>query len=292
MEDQKQTDRVVNRRDFLRRTGYAGLGMAGAATVATQLGAMDHIGAARALGLGSTPVEAATLSANDIAVLQFALNLEYLEAEFYSYAVTGQGLAANGVDVTGAVGTQGTVTGGAQVPFSSFNAVGPLATIAQQLMRDEIDHVKLIRSVLGSTYTIAEPAIKLDAFVPMNSLGAFLLLARDFEVAGVSAYGGAVTLLDSAVLQAAAQIALVEGLHAGNLQLLCDLNGLNVPPLDSMDQVPPPAGTNFFDDDPTTGLAVIRTPSQILKIAYFTQNSGVGQGGFFPSGFNGTITMT
>lgn len=291
MEAQKKTGNVVNRRDFLRRTGIAGLGVAGAATVATKLGALDEIGAARRLGLGSAPVEAATLSANDIAVLQFALNLEYLEAEFYSYAVTGRSLQENGVGVMGAVGNFGPTTGGMQVPFASLNNVnGPLQAVATQLMRDEVDHVNLIRSVLGSTYTIAKPAINLAAFTPMDSLGGFLLLARDFETVGASAYGGSITLLDSAVLQQAAQIGIVEGTHVGVLNLLCQLNGLNVTPIDSLDQTPPPAGNNYFDDDPTTGLAVIRTPSQVLQAAYLNTAVGTSSGGFFPNGFNGQIT--
>ncbi len=42
----------------------------------------------------------------DALVLQFALNLEYLEAEFYTYATTGHGIDQEGVGVTG-VGTFG-----------------------------------------------------------------------------------------------------------------------------------------------------------------------------------------
>jgi hypothetical protein len=44
-------------------------------------------------------------------VIQFALNLEYLEAEFYSIAATGQTLAQRGIAISGS-GTSGPTTTG------------------------------------------------------------------------------------------------------------------------------------------------------------------------------------
>ena len=46
---------------------------------------------------------------SDSAILNFALNLEYLEAEFYSYAVHGEGLPE---DMTHGTGQRGPVEGG------------------------------------------------------------------------------------------------------------------------------------------------------------------------------------
>ena len=276
MKDQKLVGKRVDRRNFLKTSGMVGLGLAGAGVLGSEL--------------KTTPVEAASLSADDIAVLQFALNLEYLEAEFYSYAVTGKSLEDNGVGIDGPVGVAGPTTGGAKVPFEQLGGVGPLRKIATQLMRDEVDHVLLIRSVLGPEYTIAKPAIKLDALVAMNSLAGFLTLARDFEVTGVSAYGGAITLINKAILQTAAQIALTEALHSGNLQLLVDLNKIPIQPVDALDVVPPPTGVNFFDNSFNQALAVIRDTNEVLAIVYDNFAVGTSKGGFFPNGVNGSIT--
>ena len=84
--------RSLSRRSFLRRAGVAT-----AATVALTSGGV-------LLRTGQT---AAGQQADlDLDILNFALNLEYLEAEYYVRASTGTGIEAHGVGVTG-TGTLG-----------------------------------------------------------------------------------------------------------------------------------------------------------------------------------------
>ena len=124
----------ADRRSLLRR---AGLGIAGVAAAGA---------------LTSKPASAQTIT--DAVIFNFALNFEYLGAEYYLRGVTGNGLS-NYSAVTG-TGTQGTVTGGSLVPFKTT----ALAYYAQQLANDELAHVLTVREVLGSA-AIAEPTIDL-----------------------------------------------------------------------------------------------------------------------------------
>ncbi len=63
--------------------------------------------------------------------------------------------------------------------------------------------------------------------------------------------------------------------------------------LDGVDLIPPPSGQarQVFSIDISNGLVAARTPGQVLCLA-FGGKSGVKQGGFFPTGLNGSITTS
>ena len=86
------------------------------------------VGAAVAPGVfASVPAAAQSAGPADPDILNFALNLEYLEAEYYLRGVTGQGLPA---EATAGTGTQGSVTGGRRVHFESRRVQGLFEEIA------------------------------------------------------------------------------------------------------------------------------------------------------------------
>lgn len=205
----------------LKRRGLlanAGVGAAGLMTV----------GALSAAGIAASTVPAQAQTVSDADIVNFALNLEYLEAEFYLRAVTGQGLAAG--DTTG-TGTLGTVTGGSAVPFKTAQ----YASLAAAITIDEQAHVKFLRAALGSS-AVARPAINFTQAFTTLAIGAglivpgqtfnpfadeisFLLGAFVFEDVGVTAYGGAAALLTSkSILSYAASILAVEAYHAGAIR--------------------------------------------------------------------------
>lgn len=229
-------------------------------------------------------------------VVQFALNLEYLEAEFYSVATTGQTLEQRGYTFTG-IGTPGpTTTMYGAVNFA--NNIILTGGVANDIALDELNHVLLLRSALTANgiTPITKPAINLDALAPKGaSLAneqAFLLLGRIFEDIGLSAYaGGAPYLSGSVYLQTAARIAGVEGEHVANLRLQIARLGIASPQIDAADVVPPPAGTNFFSTNTANGLCAIRTPGQVLYLA-FGNVAGATNGGFFPAGVNGVLNTS
>lgn len=249
------TDSAVSRRDFALRS----------------MGATIGVGGAMLLG-GTDQAEAQSISDTD--VLNFALNLEYLEAEFYSMATTGRRIEESGIPVSG-TGRAGATSGGAKVALDDRTG-----TIAMQITIDEQQHVRYLQAALGSA-AIAKPAINLEALgLGFRNQNEFLTLARAFEDVGISAYGGAVTVISSKpILQRAAQIALTEAQHAGVLRLLVSDNRVVVSALDELDVLPlmSPNGRAFQVDG--DGLSTIRTPAQVLKVA----------GAFFPNGVNGNI---
>ena len=229
-------------------------------------GAVAAVGAA-AVTIGSRATAQATTDAD---ILNFALNLEYLEAQFYSFAVFGTGLPNSQLTPGSAsTTTQGAVTGGRQVTFSD-----PLvAQYAREIAGDETQHVAFLRTALGSA-AVAQPAIDIGssatsafsvaaraaglvgsgvAFDPYLNDENFLLAAFLFEDVGVTAYKGAATLLTSKVyLDAAAGILAAEAYHASIIRTVLYSKGVAMPSLRmSADAISNArdALDNTFDDD-------------------------------------------
>jgi hypothetical protein len=188
-----------------------------------------------AAGAFASSAQAASFTDDDI--LNFALNLEYLEGNFYYLAAFGTTIdvansastaaGAPKITLSGTVGTPGTVTGGSQVPFSTVQ----VGSYAVETAIEEGKHVQLLLSALGSS-AVAQPAINLgtsfptlaaaakipngSSFSPYASDDDFLVGAYVFEDVGVTAYHGAASLLTvPGNLTVAAGILAVEAYHAG-----------------------------------------------------------------------------
>lgn len=266
-------DKIVNgtldRRGFVKRAGMTGLGAAATAMLGSSL-----LRAQTSSSSSSTP----TTSYTDTDILNFALNLEYLEAEFYLMATWGTTLVKLGVLTED--DTTGPTTGGNMVNFSGAN----IAFLASALRSDEIAHVEYLRAALGSA-AAKKPSINLAALgYGFSSVDDFMKLSRQFEDVGVSAYLGAAPLVSETYLPAAAAIMATEAQHSGSMRLSCIWYGVNSPAVDSLD-VPPTESTPYDVDK--NALSIPRTFDQVLAIVYAGGNCS---GGFYPSGMNGTIT--
>jgi hypothetical protein len=117
-------------------------------------------------------------------ILNFALNLEYLEAEFYTYATTGKSITSFGIGTKGRASasnpaTGGTTVGGKQVNFSDNELF--TRDVATQIGADERAHVVLLRGALGSA-ACAMPNIDLSALgFGFGNMNDFLQAARILE---------------------------------------------------------------------------------------------------------------
>jgi hypothetical protein len=168
----------MKRRDIVR----------GAATVIPASIALQMLGAKFAFaaqdGDFDTPLD----------VLNYALTLEYLEAEFYR-----QGNAAE---------------------LLEGKAADYLATI----QTDEETHVSVLMDTISSLGGTAVPAPEVDFGAAFDSADSYLDAAYTFENLGVSAYLGAAPSLfaEKELLSAAASIFGVEARHAAILGVLLE----------------------------------------------------------------------
>jgi Ferritin-like domain len=125
----------------------------------------------------------------DVDILNFALTLEYLEADFYN--VKGKALKLS----------------------------GQARAYAMQFGEEESEHVT---ALIAAIKQLKGKPVKKPQFVfPVSSESAFLKLASVLENTGVGAYNGAAPSLKSKqVLAAAGGIAQIEARHAAAIDLL------------------------------------------------------------------------
>ena len=267
-------------------------------------------------GAGVRPLTASAQTADkadikDEDIFQFALNLEYMEAEYYLRGTTGKGLDAADIG-----SNPGHVVGGRKVPFKSK----AIRQFLEEVAENELAHVRFYRKTLGNS-AVARPAIDFEKgfaaaakaaglpsnFDPFGSDMNFLLGGMLFEDVGVTAYAGAAPLFkNKEFLEAAAGILAVEAYHMGMARsqlyqmgeeawkaanAISDARDKLDGPEDLDQGIRVNGKANFVPSTPDA-IAFRRTPQQVLRIVYLTDKTGVSSGGFYPNGMNGTLKTT
>ncbi|WP_352821941.1 ferritin-like domain-containing protein [Mesorhizobium sp. M0203] len=248
---------------------------------------------------------------SDEDIFRFALNLEYMEAEYYLRGTTGKG-----IDDADAGSKPGDVVGGKKVSFET-PAIGQFM---QEVAENELAHVRFYRKTLAKN-AVDRPAIDFDAgfkavteaaglgrdFDPFGNETNFVLGGMLFEDVGVTAYAGAATVLKNKdFLAAAAGILAVEAYHMGMARSTLYRKGEEawkaanavsdardkIDGSDDKDQgIQVDGKANIVPSTPDA-IAFTRTPQQVLRIVYLTDRAGVSKGGFYPEGMNGTLKST
>ena len=165
-------------------------------------------GGALALGLAATPHLAAAQDAtpaaeedfgDDIAVLNYALTLEHLEAAFYRQGLEGFGEANFGQDPLG----------------------NSIFAFLEDIRDHEADHVETLTSVITDLGGEPVEEAEYDFGEALTDPAAFLATAQALENTGVSAYDGAgAAISDPDLLTAAGTIVAVEARHASYLNFV------------------------------------------------------------------------
>jgi hypothetical protein len=125
----------------------------------------------------------------DVEILNFALTLEYLEADFYN------------------------------VKGKTVGLKGQAKSYARMFGEEEADHVNALTATIKQLG--GKPVAKPTFVFPATSEKSFLALASVLENAGVGAYNGAAPSLHSKeVLAAAGGIVQIEARHAAAINLL------------------------------------------------------------------------
>lgn len=131
----------------------------------------------------------AASGSGDVAILNFALTLEYLETAFY------------------------------KVKGKSVGLSGEAKALASSFGDEEAEHVAALTKAI--TAAGGKPAEKPTFVFPVSNAASFLKLAYVLENTGVGAYNGAgPSLMNKQYLAAAGSIVQVEARHAASIALL------------------------------------------------------------------------
>ena len=168
----------LDRSDFLKKSALAGGGLVAG-------GAFFSI-----LGPAEAAISRRKSKRNDVKILNFALTLEFLEAEFYRLAVANRAFGTN----------------------------AQLQRFAEVVADHEAKHVSFLRGAL-KTAAVRKPSFDFGAAVTDPAM--FAATAQVLEDTGVSAYlGQAANILQGPILTAAGTILTVEARHAAWIRFI------------------------------------------------------------------------
>lgn len=187
-------EKEVDRRNFLKYAGIVGVGSTLAFT-----GVACAPKKKNATGGAASPTPSAQEANADVGILNYALTLEFLEADFYRQGLAGNILTGREKDLV--------------VPISQH----------------EQAHVDALSQTIAKVggKPVDKPAFQYPAGT-FTDKATFLKTASSFEELGVNAYHGQVTrIVTPEILGAAASIAGVESRHASIIATL--INGQPFP---------------------------------------------------------------
>lgn len=202
------TEDPASRKHFLKLMGG---GLAGASALGVFLsacgGSDEESTTTPAATTGTTT---AAMAAGDLEIVNYALTLEYIEADFYAKVIDAGLFSGASLEMIKVIGDH------------------------------EQQHVD---ALLGTAKKLGEPAAKPETTFPLDSADAVLELAATVENLGAAAYlGQAGAIQDKEILAAAIAIHSVEARHASALNTLTGKSptpdGAFARPL-SMDEVLP-----------------------------------------------------
>ncbi|HVA91090.1 MAG TPA: ferritin-like domain-containing protein [Chloroflexota bacterium] len=184
MENSQEAPRSSGSREhFLRTAGLTG--------TATFLGLLAL--ANNPLHAGSAHAQSELAALSDVDILNFALSLEYLEAEFYREAM------------------------------ASNKLTGLSQSLVSEIYGDEVSHAVVISTAIALVGGMPVAKQSHYNFGDMSTRDAILKTAEVLEMTGVGAYTGAAPLIKSkVVLAAAASVEQIEARHYAAIRFVRD----------------------------------------------------------------------